>query len=84
MENQYITGTDAIDLARLTGLQLHRHPARIGAEPDTDWRTADFLVSAGHSPDDFFIDLARLSPKDYSDIILSLMGLWQAYHEMKA
>lgn len=80
-QSQYVTGSDAIDIARLTGIQLHRQPARIGAEPDTDWKTAEFLVSAGATPDDFFIDLTRLNAKESADIILSLMGMWKAVRD---
>ena len=80
---QYLSGADAIDVARLTGLQLHRNPAKAGVAPDTDWRTADFLVMAGASPDEFFIDLGRLSPADSADIILSLIGMWKASHDLR-
>lgn len=84
MEPHYITGSDAIDLARLTGLQLHRQPARIGAEPDTDWKTADFLVMGGTPADDFFIDLSRLSTEDASNCVLSLIGIIKAMHDFMA
>lgn len=80
----YITGTDAIDIARLTGLQLHRHPAKLDAEPDTDWRTAEFLTQSGTSADEFFIDLARLSTQDNINIIVSLIGFWKASKDYAA
>lgn len=81
MSNNYVTGIDAIDLARLTGLQLHRQPARIGAEPDTDWKTAEFLAAGGVPVDDFFIDLSRLSPEDSATCVLSLIGIIKAMHD---
>lgn len=84
MEPQYLTGADAIDLARLTGLQLHRAPARANAVADTDWSTAELLVSSGTNADDFFLDLTRLSSQEASDCIQSLVGLWKAYHTLKA
>lgn len=79
----YITGTDAIDIAKLAGVQLHKGPARITDEADTSWSNAESQLESGLAkPDDFYIDTMRLSPSDSSDIILSLIGMWKASKDL--
>ena len=79
----YITGMDAIDIAKLAGLQLHKVPSRSEEEPDTFWRTAEYNITSGLAkPDDYYIDLMRLSPGDSRDIILSLIGMWKASKDL--
>jgi len=72
---EYLVGVDAIDLARIAGLQLHRGATRPGDTPDTHWSVADSLIAGGASPDEFFIDVTRLSGEDSANAILSLIGL---------
>lgn len=77
----YITGVDAIDVARLTELELHRGASRISDRPDTSWQQADALVASGTDPDEFYIDINRLSKLEAANVILSLIGAFQAWHD---
>ncbi len=79
--SEYVTGADAIDLARMTELDLHRGKSRIGDKPDVHWTVADYLVSTGVDPEEFFMDLGRMKPADLATIIQSLIGLWKARHD---
>lgn len=81
--NGYVSGKDAIDLARMSGVQLYRVPAAIDEPPDTSWDTADAAVAAGEDPDLFFIDLDRLCNNDAGTIILSLIGAFKAWHDFR-
>lgn len=76
----YIVGSDALDIARMTGLQLHRTPARRGAAPDTSWTVAEGLIASDKrvSVDDFFLDTADWSALDAHDVVESLIGLYKA------
>ena len=75
----YIVGSDAIDIARMTGLQLHRTPARKGAKPDTSWDTAESLIDGKHiTADDFFLDTSNWTADDAHNVTESLIGLYKA------
>ena len=76
--SNYLVGSDAVDLARITGLSLNRSGYRIGDAPDIGWQVADQLVSEGVDPNELFFDLDRLLPADASHVILSLVGLMKA------
>lgn len=76
----YIVGRDALDIARMTGLQLHRVPTRRGEKPDTDISVADALIASGQhiTENDFFLDTADWTAKDAHDVTESLIGLYKA------
>jgi hypothetical protein len=81
VRNGYLCGADAVDVARMAGVQLYRVPACIDEPPDTSWATADAAIAAGEDPGLFFIDLDRLKPEDAGTIILSLIGIFKAWHD---
>ncbi len=73
-----LAGSDAVDLARLTGLHLHRNPAKRGDTPDTHWLVAERAIATGTPEDEFFIDLQDMPSCDSANAILSLIGLVKA------
>lgn len=76
----YIVGRDALDIARMTGLQLHRTPARRGATPDTSVTVAEHLIANERhvKEEDFFFDTDDWSPEDTYNVVESLIGLYKA------
>lgn len=76
----YIVGRDALDIARMTGLQLHRTPARRGAKPDTDIAVAESLIANEKhiTEDDFYLDTVDWSAADAHHVTESLIGLYKA------
>lgn len=70
----YIVGTDAIDIARITGVQLHRAPCRTTDAADTSWQVADLAIQEGADPAEFFMDPSRLCNSDASTVIHGLAG----------
>ncbi len=79
--NGFVTGNDALDVARMTNVQLHRAPCRNGEPPDTSWEAAELSVRLGDSVvDDYYIDLDSLSNNDAGLIILSLIGAFKAFN----
>lgn len=79
--NGFVTGCDALDVARLTGVQLHRAPCRNGEPPDTSWEAAELSMRMGDSAvDDYYIDLDSLTATDAGTIILSLIGAFKAFY----
>lgn len=81
MSNGYLSGRDAIDVAKMSGVQLYRAPCSIEEAPDTAWQTAEAAIAAGADPEEFFLDLDRLAPRDSGSIILSLVGMFKAWHD---
>ncbi len=81
--NGLLTGTDAIDVARMSGVQLHRAPAHAGDTPDTSWVAAEAAIKAGDAElDDFYIDLDFLPTGDAGTIILCLIAVQKAWHDL--
>ncbi len=79
--SNYLIGEDAVDLARITGLDLFRMPYGVNDKADTGWKVADDLIAKGEATvDDFLFDLDRLSNEHASHTILSLVGFLKAWH----
>ncbi len=77
--NGFIAGTDAIEVAKISGVQLSRAPCRKGEDPDTNWRTAELCIAMGDAvADDFYIDLDSLPVQDAGTVILCLVGMCKA------
>ncbi len=69
-----LAGLDAIDLARISGVQLHRHPCKGGDQADTDWSTAEKAIIAGLADSsDFYVDSKTLTSIESWLIIASLI-----------
>lgn len=81
MGNGYVSGADAIDLARMSGLQLNRVPCKVDDVPDTSWEVADKLIAEGVDPEEFFMDLDRLTVEQAGHVILCLVGMSKALHD---
>lgn len=83
--NGFIVGQDAIDVAKLSGVQLHRVPSNADEPADTDWKVAEALVDIGGvTVDSFYIDLDKLPTEDAGSIILSLIAIHKALHDFRS
>lgn len=77
---EFIVGQDALDIAMMTGLQLHRGETRHNSTPDTAWVTAQALIVAGGATAlDFYIDPYALTNVQAGDTIHHLIGLFKAW-----
>ncbi len=82
--NGFITGTDAIDIAKMAGVQLCRAPCRNGEPPDTSWEAAELSMRLGDSVvDDYSIDLDSLPTEDAGNIILCLIAMYKAVFDYR-
>lgn len=78
--NGFLVGRDAIDLAKVSELQLNRSPCSATSKPDTGWEAAEDAIKAGQAEEnDYYIDLDRLCNEDAGQAILSLVGLLKAW-----
>lgn len=79
--NGPICGQDAIDLAKMSGVQLCRVPCKVGDPPDTSWQAAEEAIADGDDIDYFFIDLDNICSDDAGKIILALTGMFRAWDD---
>lgn len=79
----YIIGHDAIDLARMAGIQLHKVPASLEEPPDTSWQIAEAQIAAGEDPDLFMVDPYRMTNETAGDTIHALVGMFKAWHDYR-
>ena len=79
MSNGYLSGSDALDIARMSGIQLCRVPCKIGDPPDTSWQTAEEAIADGDDPINYFLDLDHISSDDAGKAILALTGAFRAF-----
>ena len=77
--NGPICGQDAIDLAKMSGVQLCRVPCKVGDPPDTSWQAAEEAIADGDDIDYFFLDLDNITPDDAGKIILAMTGMFRAW-----
>jgi hypothetical protein len=83
MSALYIIGQDAIDIAKLADVQLHKVPCSLEEAPDTSWRAAEEQVAAGEDIDLFMIDPYRLTQESAGHIIHALVGVFKAWHDFR-
>ena len=77
--NGYLTGGDAIAVAKMSDVQLHRTPCRAGEPADTSWRAAELSIRLGDATeDDYYLDLDALPVEDAGTVILCLVGMCKA------
>lgn len=83
MSNGYLSGNDAIDIARMSGIQMCRVPCKIGDPPDSSWQVAEEAIADGEDPEMFFLDLDHISSDDAGAAILALVGMFKAWHDAR-